>query len=227
MKESTFFSGIREGFPIVFGYMPLGLAFGVLAVQSGLKPAEATAMSALAFTGAGQYIAIGILAAGGQHMAIVLANLLINLRYLLFSASLVPQMSGLPVWLSSVLMLGLTDETYAVSVTHARNEKLTSQYLGGLNLTAYLAWVLSTLAGTLIGHMIGDTDRLGLNFALPAMYTILLILVASGKKHVLVAFIAAFTALALAYFFPAMLGNLSNIIVAAIAAATVGVLTRK
>ena len=78
-------TGIRQAVPVMLAYIPLGLAFGVLAVEAGLSVAETTLMSALVFTGAGQYIAIGIIAAGGSMLTIIMANLLVNLRYFLFS----------------------------------------------------------------------------------------------------------------------------------------------
>lgn len=219
--------GIKEALPVVLGYMPLGIAFGVLANQTGLSVAEATLMSALCFTGAGQYIAIGLLAAGGSWVTIILANLLVNVRYFLFSTSLVPYLRSIRPGIASLLMLGLTDETYAVSIVHYRNKEATSPYILGLNLTSYASWVGSTLLGSSLGHIITNTDKLGLNFALPAMYAILLVLVVNDRQHLIVALVAIVGCLILASFFPQTLNNLSNIIIAALIAASVGVMIKK
>lgn len=220
-------TGIKAAVPVILAYMPLGLAFGVLANEVGLTVSEATLMSALVFTGAGQYIAIGLLAAGGSAFTIIMANFLVNIRYLLFSASLVPHLKKIPTGLASVLMLGLTDETYAVAAVHLRENEATVPYLAGLNLSSYLSWVASTCLGAGIGHMIANTDQLGLNFALPAMYTILLILVISSRKHLAVAIIAVVLCLLIAFLFPSTLGNLSNIIAATLVAATAGVMIKR
>ncbi|NLB18251.1 MAG: AzlC family ABC transporter permease [Syntrophomonadaceae bacterium] len=220
-------AGIKAGIPVVLAYLPLGLAFGVLATEAGLTISEATLMSALVFTGAGQYIAIGLLAAGGSAFTIIMANFLVNIRYLLFSTSLVPHLKKIPTGLASVLMLGLTDETYAVAAVHLRENEATVPYLAGLNLSSYLSWVASTCLGASIGHMIANTEQLGLNFALPAMYTILLVLVFSCRKHLSVAIIAVVVCLLIAFLFPTTLSNLSNIIVATLVAATAGVIIKR
>ncbi len=220
-------TGIRQAIPVMLAYIPLGLAFGVLAAEAGLSVAEITLMSALVFTGAGQYIAIGIIAAGGSALTIILANLLVNLRYFLFSTSLVPPLKVLPTGAASALMLGLTDETYAVAAVHFRENPATIPYLAGLNVSSYLSWVGSSFLGASLGSIITNTEQLGLDFALPAMYTILLILVISERKHLLVAGASALVCLVVACLFPATLGNLSNIIIASLAAATLGVIIRQ
>ena len=189
--------------------------------------AETTFMSAMVFTGAGQFIAIGLMAAGGSMLTIIMANLLVNLRYFLFSASLVPHLKVLPTSLASALMLGLTDETYAVAAVHLKEKTATASYLAGLNISSYLSWVGSSLLGASLGSIITNTEQFGLNFALPAMYTILLILVISEKKHLWVALVSIIVCLGVAYLFPATLSNLSNIIVASLVAATLGVMIKR
>lgn len=212
---------------MALAYVPLGLAFGVLAVEAGLSVPEATFMSAMVFTGAGQYIAIGLIAAGGSMLTIIVANMLVNLRYFLFSASLVPHLKAIPTSLASTLMLGLTDETYAVAAVHVKDKPATAPYLAGLNISSYLSWVGSSFLGASLGHVITNTEQLGLNFALPAMYTILLILVISEHRHLLVALVSVIVCLGTAYLFPATLSNLSNIIVASLVAATLGVMIKR
>jgi 4-azaleucine resistance transporter AzlC len=207
--------------------LPLGFAFGVLATQVGLTVTQSTLMSVLCFTGAGQYIAIGILQAGGAALTIIVANVLVNLRYLLFSTSMVPHLSKVPLGIATLLSYGLTDETYAVAMNHYKNHEATASYMAGLNLTSHLGWILSTLLGAVCGTLITNTDRIGLNFALPAMYTCLLVLVSTRRSDVLVAIFAALVCLVIGYFIPASMLNLSNIIIAAILGATVGVLVNE
>jgi 4-azaleucine resistance transporter AzlC len=217
--------GIRDAIPIVLGYLPLGFAFGVLAKDVGMTVAQATMMSVLCFTGAGQYIAIGIMKAGGAVITIILANVLVNLRYLLFSASMVPYLKDrVPPFVASLLSYGLTDETYAVGMSRYRKQAATSSYMAGLNLTAHLGWIVSTLLGALLGGLIDNTERLGLGFALPAMYTCLLVLMVRRKSDLIVAAAAAAVCLAAGQLVPAMMTNLSNLILATIAGATLGVI---
>ncbi len=218
-------SGIADAAPIVLGYLPLGFAFGVLAKDTGISIFQATMMSVLCFTGAGQYIAIGILKAGGAVITVIMANILVNLRYLLFSASTVPYLKNqVPPLTAALLSYGLTDETYAVAMSRYRNHRPTSSYLAGLNLTAHLGWISSTLIGALAGSYIADTGSLGLGFALPAMYTCLLALMIDRKSHLQAAVSAAVICLATGYFFPGTMDRLSNIIIATVLGATLGMI---
>ncbi|HEX3012207.1 MAG TPA: AzlC family ABC transporter permease [Syntrophomonadaceae bacterium] len=225
MKNSELGDGIKDSIPIVLGYLPLGFAFGVLATQVGLTVAQSTMMSVLCFTGAGQYIAIGILQAGGAIFTIIVANILVNMRYLLFSTSMVPHLKEhVPTGIAAVLSYGLTDETYAVAINHYQNHDATASYMAGLNLTSHLGWILSTLLGAACGTLITNTDRIGLNFALPAMYTCLLVLVSHRRSDILVAIFTAVSCLIIGYYIPASMLNLSNIIIATVLGATLGVM---
>ncbi|MGB4503884.1 MAG: AzlC family ABC transporter permease [Syntrophaceticus sp.] len=225
MQQNELKQGIKEAIPIVLGYLPLGFAFGVLAKEAGMSVAQATMMSVLCFTGAGQYIAIGIMQAGGAVITIIMANTLVNLRYLLFATSTVPYLKDrVQPLVASLLSYGLTDETYAVAMNHYQNHPATASYLAGLNLTSHLGWIGSTLLGAVLGSFITNTDQLGLGFALPAMYICLLVLMINRRTDILVAVFTAITCLIIGYLVPATMDNLSNIIIATIIGATIGVI---
>ena len=225
MQKQELKQGINDSIPIILGYLPLGVAFGVLANQVGMSIIQAAMMSVLCFTGAGQYIAIGVMQAGGAVFTIILANVLVNLRYLLFSTSLVPYLKGrVPTAIASFLSYGLTDETYAVAMNRYQDHAPTASYMAGLNLSSHFGWIASTLLGAMLGSFIGNTDRWGLDFALPAMYICLLVFMIKRKSDLLVAISSAFFCLLIGYLIPAAMGNLSNIIIATIIAASLGVL---
>lgn len=225
MQKQELRHGINDSIPIVLGYLPLGFAFGVLANEAGMSVIQATMMSVLCFTGAGQYIAIGIMQAGGAVFTIIMANVLVNLRYLLFSTSLVPYLKErVPTAIGSLLTYGLTDETYAVSMKRYQNHLPTASYIAGLNLTSHIGWISSTLTGAIIGGYIGNTERLGLGFTLPAMYICLLVFMIKRKADVFVAFSSALLCLIIGRLAPSTMGNLFNIIIATIIAASLGML---
>lgn len=225
MQKQELKQGIHDSIPIILGYLPLGLAFGVLANEIGMSIVQATLMSFLCFTGAGQYIAIGIMQAGGAVFTIITANFLVNLRYLLFSASMVPYLKGrVPTALGSLLSYGLTDETYAVAMSRYQKYPPTASYMAGLNLSSHMGWVLSTLLGALLGSYLGNTERLGLGFALPAMYICLLVFMIKRKSDVFVTLSAAVLCLTIGCLAPATMGNLFNVIIATVVAASLGML---
>ncbi|MFX4261835.1 AzlC family ABC transporter permease [Pelotomaculum propionicicum] len=223
MQKQELRQGINDSIPIVLGYLPLGFAFGVLANEVGMSIIQATMMSALCFTGAGQYVAIGIMQAGGAVFTIIMANILLNLRYLLFSTSLVPYLKGrVPTAIGSLLTYGLTDETYAVAMNRYQNHLPTASYIAGLHLSSHIGWIASTLLGALMGSYIGNTDRLGLSFSLPAMYICLLVFMIKRKSDIFVALSSAVLCLLIGYLVPSTMGNLFNIIIATIIAASLG-----
>ena len=225
MQSMELRQGINDSIPIVLGYLPLGFAFGVLASEAGMSTIQATAMSVLCFTGAGQYITLGLIQAGGAIITIIVANILINLRYLLFSTSLIPYLKGrVPTITGSLLCYGLTDETYAVSMIRYQDHPPTAFYIAGLNLSSHASWILSTFLGAILGAYITNPDRLGLNFTLPAMFVCLLVFMIRRKSDVLVALSAALICLLVGYFVPSTMGNLFNIIIASIIAASLGMI---
>ncbi|MEG6521972.1 AzlC family ABC transporter permease [Desulfotomaculum sp. 1211_IL3151] len=224
MHKEELKQGIHDSIPIVLGYLPLGVAFGVLANQVGMSIIQATMMSVLCFTGAGQYIALGVMQVGGAVFTIIVANALVNLRYLLFATSLVPYFKGqVPTAIGTLLSYGLTDETYAVAMNRYQDHPPTASYMAGLNITSHLGWISSTLLGAILGSFIGDTDRLGLNFTLPAMYICLLVFIINRKSDTIVALASALLCLLIGYLLPATMGNMFNIIIATVIAASLGV----
>ncbi|MEG6616997.1 AzlC family ABC transporter permease [Peptococcaceae bacterium 1198_IL3148] len=224
MQKQELKQGIHDAIPIILGYLPLGVAFGVLANDVGMSIIQATMMSVLCFTGAGQYIALGVMQVGGAVFTIIVANALVNLRYLLFATSTVPYLKGqVPTAIGSLLSYGLTDETYAVAMNRYRNHPPTTYYIAGLNLSAHLGWITSTLLGAILGSFIGNTDRFGLDFTLPAMYICLLVFMVKRKSDVIVAISAAVLCLIIGYLAPATMGNMFNIIIATVIAASLGV----
>jgi predicted branched-subunit amino acid permease len=130
----------------------------------------------------------------------------------------------MPVFTASLLSYGLTDETYAVAMNHYQDHPATSAYMAGLNLTSHLGWIGGSLLGAVLGSFITNTDQFGLGFALPAMYTCLLIFMIKRKADIWVAVSAAVICLVIGYLVPAAMSNLSNIIFATIIAATLGVM---
>ena len=203
MQKQELRQGINDSIPIVLGYLPLGFAFGVLANEAGMAIIQATMMSLLCFTGAGQYIALGIMQAGGAVFTIILANALVNLRYLLFSTSLVPYLKEhVPIAIGSLLSYGLTDETYAVAMNRYQSHPPTPSYIAGLNLSSHIGWIISTLLGAALGTYITNSDRLGLSFTLPAMYNCLLVFMTRSKSDIFVALSSAFLCLLIGYLVP-------------------------
>jgi len=211
--------GSKAALPIVLGYFPLGLAFGVLAREAGLNVWESVTMSFLVFAGAGQYIAISLLKAGVDLAAIIATTFLVNLRMLLMGMALQPKLKGWPKLKLAVIAAEITDETFVMASNHYEEHPPSWPFHLGLNVTSHLAWIASSGLGAGIGNLIQDPARFGLNFALPAMFIALLVGQVKNKTALLVACSAGLTSLLAKMLVP---GNW-NIMLATIIGATLGV----
>ncbi len=224
--EQTFLNqalaGMVRAVPIMMGYLPIGLAFGVLASAAGLSLYSALAMSVFVFAGSSQLIAVGLIDAGTGIAAITMTVFLVNLRHMLMSASLAPYLRFMNSWQLALFSYEITDESFALHSAHFRKEGTPSKVeLFALNHSAHLAWIGGTFLGAFVGvRLTFDTEVFGLDFALPAMFIALLIMQIENYRHVVVAVIAA--ALGLTFYLLGM--DQLYIILATVIAATVGAL---
>ncbi len=190
MKRKEFLAGVSDTLPIMVGAVPFGLAYGIVAQSVGLTSGETLAMSLLVFAGAAQFVSLPMFAAGEGWAMISLTALLINLRHLLMGASLAPYMAGLSMPVKALLTFGMTDESYAVTVSRTQEISYSAAYQLGSNIAAYLTWALATIVGILLGSRISDPLSWGLDFAMPATFLALLIPRLADKVSMLVCLIA-------------------------------------
>ncbi len=222
MKSSAglILQGVRMGLPIVLGYIPLGFAFGVLAVKAGMPPFIAVAMSVFVLAGSGQLIAANLVAAGASAFTVIFANFMVNLRHILMAAALAPHLAPLSKPLRALFALEMTDEVFAVHSTAFRQGmSCEAPRLFGCNVTAHLGWIGGTALGAFSGTLISDVRPWGLDYALPAMFLGLLLPLCWERLHLLVAVLSALLSV---LFTLAGLGK-SSVIVATVLAAALGV----
>ena len=218
MNQHELRAGAVDTLPLIFGMAPFGLAYGIVAQTTGLSPAEAVAMSMIVFAGAAQFISLPMFAEGTSLALIGATTLLINLRHLLMGASLAPYVGGRPIWQKAALFFGMTDETYAVTISRTEQCAYSAAYQLGSNATAYTAWTVSSLAGFFLGAHISDPLAWGLDFAMPATFLALLIPRLKDKTSVVVFITAAAVSLAVMVSVPGKW----YIILACLAAVAVG-----
>ncbi|MFO7783337.1 MAG: AzlC family ABC transporter permease [Thermodesulfobacteriota bacterium] len=214
-RPGAFREGVTAAWPVFLGYLPIGLAFGVLAQKIGLSPFHVGLMSLLVFAGSSQFIAVSMLAAGAGCSAVVATTFVVNLRHLLMSSAMAPHLGSAGQGWLAVLAHGITDESFAVN--HARFSR------GGWNWRSALAvnqstcavWVASTMAGAWAGRFIPE-GAFGIDYALIAMFLCLLVFQLRARRHVVAACVAGGLAVVLSLVFS---GN-GYIIIATVAAAT-------
>lgn len=157
--------------PLLLGVVPFGLVFGVLGISSGLTETETILMSSIVFAGASQVVFVQLWAAGSAYSVIASSVALINLRHLLYSASVAEYLKKLNFKWRIVLGYLLTDESFAVSIkrlsAHGESRPVHFFMLGS-GLTLWLAWQVSTIAGVVAGSTIPENWELA--FAIPLTF---------------------------------------------------------
>jgi len=188
-------SALSQALPIVLGYLPVGFAYGVLAVKAGLSTANAGLMSVLVFAGSAQLIGVDMIGAGSPALSVIATTFIVNLRHLLFSAAMAPHLSGWPKWRIARFCFRLTDETFALHATRFHNQQQSTAKTLAINILTQAAWVAGSIAGAVAGGFVPDVRPLGLDFALPAMFAVLLVGQLMSPAHVLAAALGGVLAL--------------------------------
>jgi len=188
--RQRFGRGLRLGAPIFLGYMPVGMAFGILARTVGFSIFEAVMCSATAIAGAGQFIALSLLSSGATAFTTIVATAVVNMRYLLFGTTLSPHLHDASRREQAWLAFTLTDETFAVNIADRREGLSTVASMAGVGAIAWAGWVLGTGVGAAGAAWIGDPSRWGVEFAMPAMFAALFVALAEDRRHVAVGILA-------------------------------------
>ncbi|MFB9866439.1 AzlC family ABC transporter permease [Vreelandella sulfidaeris] len=165
--------GAREAIPLLGGYIPVSLSFGLVATQAGFATWEATAISLLIYAGASQFLFVGMIATGAPLWLVVAMTMLINVRHVVYGpnlAALLPRSRHWP-W----LMHGLTDQVFALALTRLPPLPGAERFgwFLGASLLAWGVWVVGTLVGATAGEtMTARWPLLGeiMPFALPALF---------------------------------------------------------
>ena len=216
-RRQEFWSGVRDEAPILLGVVPFGLLFGALAISAHLSSLAAQAMSSIIFAGSAQFIAAQLVGTGSSGLVILMVVFVVNLRHALYSASVAPHVRQLGTGWKLLLAYLLTDEAYAVTITHYNREGDSPDrhwYFLGAGLTLWSAWQASTAAGIFIGAQIPASWPL--SFVLPLTFIALVVPAIKDRAGVAAALVAGLVGL-LAFNFPYKTGLLL--------AALVGIIT--
>ena len=173
MKEE-FKQGIKDGIPICLGYFSVSMAVGLTAVKAGLPIWAAVLISFSNLTSAGQYAGIGIMAAGGGALELMITTLTINMRYFLMSLSVsqkVDDKFNIPKRM--IAAFGITDEVFAVSMQ--RKKDLSFIYMVGLILTPLLGWTLGTLTGAVAADLLPKIVSNAMGIAIYGMFIAIIV----------------------------------------------------
>ncbi len=173
MQRKDYWLGARDSLPVGIGYFAVSFGFGVAAVKT-ISVLQTTIMSMTNVTSAGQFAAIGVIAAASSLWIMLLTQLVINSRYALMSLALSQKLGkafGIPQRL--IIAFYNTDEIFALAMQ--RPVPLTVPYMLGLGLSPIIGWTSGTLCGALAGDILPASVSTALGVALYGMFVAIVV----------------------------------------------------
>lgn len=226
-NPDTFIRGVKDAVPTMIGYLSIGIAAGIVGAAANLSVLEVGLLSLMVYAGAAQFIICALIAAGSPPYAIIFTTFIVNLRMFLLNMALAPSFSKYSLLRNIKIGALVTDETFGVAAGRiSAGETLSYSRMSGLNVAAYITWIISNMAGAAFGRWFTDPKVLGLDFALTAMFLALLVLQLqssrSGKLKLYLALVlmVILSMFVLSAFFPSYIA----IILSTVVVATIGVL---
>ncbi|NWG07670.1 MAG: AzlC family ABC transporter permease [Chloroflexi bacterium] len=205
-RLKSFWAGARAEFPLLVGVFPFGMIYGALALNAGLSKPAAQMMSSVVFAGSSQFIAAQLIHESAPGIVIVLTIAVVNLRHVLYSASLAPYLASLSTRWKTLLSYLLTDEAYAPTILKYEQEGIqpfSHWFLFGAGLALWSTWQVSTALGIFLGAAIPESWSL--DFALPLTFIAMVVPILRNRSAVAAALAAGVMAL-LTYSLPYKLG---------------------
>lgn len=196
-------AAVRSGAAVAVAVSAYGVSFGALAVASGLDVWQTCVLSLFMFSGGSQFAVIGVLASGGVAAgpAAIASAALLGMRNGLYSMRMAPIIGG-PLWRRLLAGQFTIDESTAVATAQPtlRGQRI-GFWVTGLGI--YVGWNLTTLAGALLGDLLGDVRQYGLDAAAAAAFLGLLWPRLTARQPIAVAAAAAVVAALLTPWLPA------------------------
>jgi len=172
--KDLFMNALKTTIPVFLGYIPLGMAFGLLLSDAGYHWIYAFLMGLFIYAGSAQFLAVALLAAGAGFADLAVATLLLNLRHSFYGLSMLEKFSDLGK-VKPYLIFALTDETYALLTTtevlQGGSKSRFYFYIAALN---HLYWIIGSVLGAVLGSVL-DLNLEGMSFVLTALFVVLTI----------------------------------------------------
>jgi 4-azaleucine resistance transporter AzlC len=154
------------------GYIPLGIAFGLLAVKFGIAWHYAFLMSIFIYAGSAQFLCVLLFSEIASLIEIFIAIFLLNLRHFFYGLSMISEFKTLKGFAKKYAVFGLTDETFALLKTFELSKEDKEKTVVTITLLNQTYWIAGTLIGSLGGRL-SSFDFKGIEFALTALFVVL------------------------------------------------------
>ncbi|HHB1427567.1 TPA: AzlC family ABC transporter permease [Serratia odorifera] len=191
MQKQAIIDGIKSIMPLCIGDFPFSFIVGALSVSTGMSIWQSTAWSCIVIAGSAQMLAVNMIKAGASIGVIVLTTLIINLRHILYSASLSDKVKAYSLPQKCLIAYGLTDEVYATTIKAMGENKRDGLYFYlSAMLTFWFFWVLADFLGAVIGASFPNIERYGLDFAMVAAFIAIVVPQIKSRACVVAAVVA-------------------------------------
>ncbi|TRX53278.1 AzlC family ABC transporter permease [Corynebacterium guaraldiae] len=164
---------IRTCMPIAVGVVPLGLAFGVLMVQTGFDWWWTPIFSIVIYAGSMEFLAISMVTGGVTPAVAAVTGFMVNFRHIFYGLTF-PRDEIRNRFGRAYSTYALTDESYAVLSAFPRGSRPSGAFVFTVQLFCQVLWVVSGIIGALAGQAIPSSVK-GLDFALVALFIVLAI----------------------------------------------------
>ena len=225
----TLGEGVRDGLPIGLGYLSVSFTFGILAVSKGLSWTQAGLISLLNVTSAGQVAGLGIMTTAGGILAMIISQIVINLRYSLMGIALSQKADkSMTPLLRAILAFAITDEIFGVAVS--KKKEFGARYFFGLTILPIIGWVAGTVIGAILGQVFPPFLTNALAIGIYGMFVSIVMPKAKHDKVILVSSVLACIVSCIFFYVPFLSEHVSQgfaIIIAAVIAALAGVIARR
>ena len=187
---NEFIRGIKRGFPICLGYIPVSFTFGLIAVKMGFSPWQAAIISMSNMASAGQFAGIRLIEGGAPYIELVITTFVINLRYMLMSLSLSQKVAPeLPFYKRCIMAFCITDEVFALA--SMEKDDVSFPFFGGLMATPIFGWTFGAFLGAVASNLLSPMLQGCFGIALYCMFIAIFIPPARKSRKVAIAVILA------------------------------------
>lgn len=200
LRRESIKQGLKDGFPTVVGSMPFGMLVGSASTAAGMDPWMAMAMSIIVYAGASQLAAIQLMAQAAPALIVVATVLVVNLRFVLYSATLAPFFRQFPTLERTAMAYLITDHVFALVSTKALDERghanaslhVPTYYLT-ITVAQWIFWQITVAFGIFLGTLI--PKEWSLDFAIPLVFLAIVMPALATRAHWVTAITASIAAL--------------------------------
>ena len=195
MNSKTLYFAFKMSLPVLFGYLFLGSAFGIMLYEAGYNFVWAIIISLFVYAGSGQFLLVSMLTSHAALSDIAIMTFFVNSRHIFYGISFIEKFRSYS-WRYPYLIFSLTDETYGVNSSFSDVPKGVNEgdarFLIGL--FDHIYWIIGSVIGSLAGQLI-NIDFTGIDFSMTALFTVIFIDQMRASKSKLPGIIGIFCAI--------------------------------